>query len=162
MLRAAIALAAGLLALAATAQRTTRPGRVRTAVPVAERVATPPADTLAAPPGAIVLSGYDKTLAATRESFFVTNTLDSATVVWLAATIDYLDTAGRQLHRRRATMRCAIPAGQTRRIDIPSWDRQHVYYYRASEPRRRVQAAASPFDVAIKVDSIAIATESPQ
>lgn len=152
----AIALVLAVCALGAAAQRTTRGGRQRAAVAAAERVAAPVADTIAAPEGGVTVSGYDKTLSSRRESFFVTNGLDSATIVWILATIDYVDTAGRQLHRRRAPMRCHIPPGQTRRIDIPSWDRQGVYYYIASEPRRRVQAAASPFEVSFSVDSIAL------
>ncbi|MDE6270249.1 MAG: hypothetical protein K2M12_05265 [Muribaculaceae bacterium] len=144
-------------AICAPAQRTTRSGRPRAVHAVAERVALPVADTVVAPAGALTVAGYDKTLSSRRESFFVSNHMDSATVVWIGATIDYLDTGGNQLHRRHTGMRCDIPPGQTRRIDIPAWDRQGVYYYRGSEPGRRVQAAASPFDIRFSVDSIALA-----
>lgn len=160
MRRAAlIVLAAAWAAAFCAAQRTTRPGRARAAVSPVERVSEPAADTLRAPAGAIVLSGYDKTLASTRESFFVSNRMDSTALVWFAATIDYLDGERRQLHRRRVSLRCHIPPGQTRRLDIEAWDRQHVYYYRGSEPRRRVQAAAAPFDIAVRVDSVAVMRE---
>lgn len=138
------------------AQRTTRPGRVQAARTAAERMAQPAADTIVPTSGAVVIAGYDKTLSSRRESFFVTNAADSATLVWILATIDYLDMQGHQLHRRRATMRCDIPPRQTRRLDIPAWDRQGVYYYRGSEPRRRVQAAASPFEISIRIDSVAV------
>jgi len=146
-----------LLALALAAQHTTRSGPRRPRVPVASRIAAPVADTIPLPSdSAVILAGYDKTLSSRRESLFITNAIDSATLVWLLVTVDYLDTSGRQLHSRQAHIRCDIPPGETRRLDIPSWDRQCVYYYRLSEPRRRVQAAASPYDVRIAVDSVAL------
>lgn len=148
-----------LLCTATTmAQHTTRRHALRPETPVAERISMPFADTVAYTESTSVpvrLSGFDKALSSHRESFFVENKLDSADIVWLSLTIDYLDTSGRQLHRRRARFRCDIPAGETRRIDIPTWDKQGVYYYRKSEPRRRVQASAAPFEVSISVDSAA-------
>lgn len=150
--------AIALLAATATPQRTTRKGHTRIARRVADTAAPlhADADTVMVPlPGSVALSGYDKTLNASRESLFVTNNGD-ATLAWMSVTIDYLDHAGRQLHRRSLPVACDIPPGQTRRIDIPSWDRQGVYFYRDSEPRRRVTAAASPYTVTLSVDSVGL------
>lgn len=146
-------------AILAEAQRTTRRGSNKAAAAVMQSVRQPAADTIVAGADSCVrLSGFDKTLASRRESFFVSNLMDSADLVWLSMRIDYLDMSGRQLHQRRARVRCDVPPGQTRRVDIPAWDIQKVYYYHKSEPRRRVMAAAAPFDISITVDSIAIAT----
>lgn len=164
MRRALLLLAvAAIVASSASAQRTTRRGRAQsTHRPTAAAVKGRPgdADSVVAPaPGAVALSGYDKTLNSTRESLFVSNH-GTATLSWLLLTIDYLDHAGRQLHRRTVGVGCDIPAGQTRRINIASWDRQGVYYYRDSEPRRRVTAAASPYTVTLSVDSVALKKET--
>ncbi|MDE6454051.1 MAG: hypothetical protein K2L27_07610 [Muribaculaceae bacterium] len=149
-------------AVFASAQHTTRRHRPRPEAGMVRPAAVEVADTVAVADSSayartVVLSGFDKTLASRRESFFVTNTSDSAEIVWLALSIHYYDTAGRQLHSRRTRVRCNVPPLQTRRIDIPAWDRQGVYYYRGSEPRRRVQAAAAPFEVSMSVDSFATA-----
>lgn len=144
------------VAIAAAGQHALRRGKPRAQVQPAERVAAAVADTCVPMQGAVAVSGFDKTLRSMRESFFITNNAaDSATLVWLRLTIDYRDGAGRQLHRRSVRLRCDVPAGQTRRADITAWDRQNVYYYKKSEPGRRVIAAAAPFDVAIRVDSAA-------
>ncbi|MDE6161752.1 MAG: hypothetical protein K2F77_08850, partial [Muribaculaceae bacterium] len=133
-------------AILAEAQRTTRRGSTRTAAATAviQSGHQPAADTIVSGADSCVrLSGFDKTLASRRESFFVSNLMDSADLVWLSMRIDYLDMSGRQLHQRRARVRYDVPPGQTRRVDIPSWDIQKVYYYHKSEPRRRVMAAAA-------------------
>ncbi len=138
------------------AQHTCRAGRHRAHGGVAAHAAVAAADTVAGD-GTARVSGFDKALSARRESFFVTNDApDSADIVWMLVTLDYTDEAGRQLHRRRERVRCHIPAGCTRRVDIPAWDTQHVYYYRLTPPRRRVQGSAAPFDVRVRVDSIAL------
>lgn len=138
------------------AQHTRRAGRHRAHGGVAAQAAVRAADTVAGD-GTARVSGFDKALSARRESFFVTNEApDSADIVWMLVTLDYTDEAGRQLHSRRERVRCHIPAGCTRRVDIPAWDTQHVYYYRLTPPRRRVQGSAAPFDVRVRVDSIAL------
>ena len=138
------------------AQHTRRAGRHRAHGGVAAHAAVAAADTVAGD-GTARVSGFDKALSARRESFFVTNDApDSADIVWMLVTLDYTDEAGRQLHSRRERVRCHIPSGGTRRVDIPAWDTQHVYYYRLTPPRRRVQGSAAPFDVRVRVDSIAL------
>ena len=74
----------------------------------------------------------------------------------MLVTIDYTDMAGRQLHRRTVAIACDIPPQQTRRLDIPSWDSQCVYYYHATQPHRRTLTAASPYRIALCIDSIAM------
>lgn len=146
--------------MAASAQRTTRRGRTAAVQRTEQAHAAPrpgAADTVVAPDSAaVVLAGYDKALNATRESLFVTNAGTADTLSWMLVTIDYTDMAGRQLHRRTVAIACDIPPQQTRRLDIPSWDSQCVYYYHATQPHRRTLTAASPYRIALRIDSIAM------
>lgn len=95
----------------------------------------------------ISLSGYDKTREANRESLFISNkgpyTLTSLTLL-----ITYTATDGRLYHRRTETVKCHIPAGETRLIDFRSWDRQHSFYYHRS--RKPTRTTATPYEVSIR------------
>ena len=109
-------------------------------------VATIASDTVVATAGQITVSGYDKPLRSYGESFFVTNvTRQRLSAVILD--IQYLDLQGRQLHNRRVAVAADIPAGETRRVDISSWDkRQTFYYHLGPKPRTR---GVTPFTVRI-------------
>lgn len=113
-------------------------------------------DTVVATAGQITVSGYDKPLRSYGESFFVTN----ATRQRLSAVIldiQYLDLQGRQLHNRRATVAADIPAGETRRVDISSWDkRQTFYYHLGPKPRTR---GVTPF--AVRITPVAFVVRRP-
>ncbi len=109
-------------------------------------------DTIAPAADSIVVAGYEKPLRAVKESMFVTNRL-SRPVVGLSVTIDYLDTKGRQLHQATHDIDVIIPAGETRRVEVPAFDRQGLYYYRLSPvPRGTRQATA--FDVKVTVNHV--------
>lgn len=127
----------------------TRPPQLRT-----ETVETIKTDTILAPDTtAVRLSGYDKTLRTTRESFFVTNSLpDSVAIVGLELIFDYTDMSGRQLHNVERKVKCYIPRGQTRRLDVASWDKQQTFYYYLSNPPKRTQA--TPYRVKSIVKSV--------
>lgn len=145
-----------LLPLAVTARRTTRPNlRPEPAVaPTSEPTEDIPGFTVLTDSVPVQLSGYEKPLHATRETFFATNTGDSSTVcrIWITAT--YYDVDWRMLHRRSESVDAHVPAGETRQISIPSWDRQKVFYYEHSAP---VRAAGTPYKITITVDSALIA-----
>lgn len=98
---------------------------------------------------ALIVSGFEKTLRATRESMFVTNR-SGAPVAGFTLEITYRDLHGRMLHRAVRTVGSIIPDGETRRVDIPTFDRQNLFYYRLTEPPQRA-SQATPFDVTIKV-----------
>lgn len=152
------ALAATLCAAALTAsalapvQRTSR-GRLRPAP--APKTETPaPFDTLRSGcADAVVLTGYDKPLASAREALFVTNRLASP-LVRVYLTITYLDERRRTLHARSVAVTADVPPGETRRIEFPTWDTQHTFYYRHG----RVPSAqrVTPYDVSCTVDSLII------
>lgn len=85
----------------------------------------------------ISFSGYDKNQNSDKESFFITNNTDR-TLTAISLYVDYATPDGRQLHRRFLKLRCAIPAGETRKADIQTWDTQHSFYYIKSNPSRHV------------------------
>lgn len=128
------------------AQRTTR-NRLKT-VPRIERAGT--YDTIAThvDTAAVTFTGYDKVLRASKESFFVTNNLD-VDISRLCLKIVYKDMSGRIYDSRHLTVDTDIQSGQTRRVDVESWDKQKsFYYYRSTVPRVE---RATPYKVNISL-----------
>lgn len=107
-------------------------------------------DTVAATGSEVRFSGYEKTLRSTRETVFVTN-LSDRQIERVIFSVTYIDAKGRQLHKTRKSIHSDIPAGETRRLDFPTWDRQFAFYYVGS-PRPRVSAI--PYSVKIIPDSL--------
>lgn len=99
----------------------------------------------------VVISGYDKTRRANGESFFVSNN-SGAPFEGLHITVTYIDMDGRMLHRRSEKIAANVPAAQTRQLTIPTWDRQHSFYYHLS--RHSSRNPGTPYRVTINVDSI--------
>lgn len=95
-----------------------------------------------------VISGFDKRAESRQESFFITNTTDR-TLVGIDFTLTYMTMDGRQLHRRIVELDCDIPAGETRKFDIKSFDTQKSFYYHKSQAPGRRQA--TPFKVSIQI-----------
>lgn len=94
--------------------------------------------------------GYEKTLRANDETLFIENKSDME-LSRVIFTIYYIDNSGRAIHRRSLDLNCDIPAGDIRRVDFRSWDRQKTYYYlRGSKPR----VSATPYDVRVQADSL--------
>lgn len=90
----------------------------------------------------IAFSGFDKPGSSSMESFFITNRTDR-TMSGVSLYIEYLTPDGRQLHKRYVKLDCNIPAGETRKCDIKSWDTQRSFHYELSAASRR----SSPFTV---------------
>lgn len=162
MKRLPLILAALLLGAALTTggrnTRTTRSGLHRIPEPVeadtAAAVATVESAVIVRPDSTrLKIRGYDKPLRSRRESFFVVNT-DTCGFDTLYLTLTYYDSAGRMLHRRSVAVRADVPAGETRNVGIPSWDRQYAFYYYLSP--RPARAAATPYRVTVSVDSVRI------
>ena len=145
MPRTATILIALLIAAGVSAQRTTRRG-LRASQPAATECAA--VDTVAVTADSITLSGYDKPLRSRTESMFVSNHT-GRTVAGLRLRIEYFDLSGRSLHARECDIAARIPAGSTRQISFPSWDRQLSFYYRLSSKPRRADAA--PYNVRCSV-----------
>lgn len=104
----------------------------------------------------IGMYGYDKPQKASKETFFLKNgatfSIGKATVE-----IEYLDMQSRQLHVRRYEVDIEIPSGQTRKIDIPTWDRQHSFYYYLSAKPKRV--SATPYKIKASVVAVTPAVD---
>lgn len=84
----------------------------------------------------VVFSGFDKNQSSAKESFFIINNTDR-TLTGITLYIDYNTPDGRQLHKQFLKLSCSIPAGQTRKVDIPSWDTQRSFYYYKSQANKK-------------------------
>lgn len=94
---------------------------------------------------AVVFLGYDKRGNADKETFFIEN--GSATdIKSMEVEITYLTAAGKQIHKRHIEILEPVPAGETRKVDIKSWDLQHSYHYVNSLPSAK---GSTPYTVAI-------------
>lgn len=98
----------------------------------------------------ITFTGFDKKINSSTESFFIQNNTDR-TLTGITVTIEYLTPDGRQLEKRTHQIKCNIPAGQTRKTDLRSWDKQHSFYYIKSAPTR---SSGSPFTVKFYPEAI--------
>lgn len=142
-------------ALAVSAERTIR-GRLR---PVAEALApdsvsVPACAMLRGDSVALDVRGYDKPLRSARETFFVINNDSVRNVEAMWVTITYFDMENRMLHRRSERVAEPVPAAETRRVSLRSWDMQRAFYYHLSEPPAR--SAGTPYRVAVAVDSVLV------
>lgn len=124
--------------------------RIATATPKTDTLATALRfDTLAPVARTDVrLSGYDKPLNSRKESLFVSNRLDRD-IIALKIRLVYKDTARRTLHETEREIRADIPAGATRLVQFPSWDKQNSFFY--VKGRRPRVANVTPFDVTCTV-----------
>lgn len=102
-------------------------------------------DSVAFDKSSVSFSGYDKPVSSSKESFLVTNN-NSKAIEALEIKITYLDMKDRMLHSRIVNVSCYVPAGETRKADISSWDTQKTYYYYLGPSPKRV---ATPYKVKI-------------
>lgn len=84
----------------------------------------------------IYLSGYDKTVSADVESFFVINK-SSFHVAGFAGVMVYTSSSGEMYTSREINKRISIPPGETKLVTISSWDKQHSFRYIHSAPGRK-------------------------
>lgn len=144
-----LAIAVSAVFLSAEAQRTTR-SHLKRGQTTETKSDKPTFDTVAATADSLLFqfSGYEKTLRSSKESFFITNRSDS-TVNRLAIEITYKDIKGRPLDTRQVEFDVYLPAGETRRVDLSSWDKQNVFYYHRSPMPRSTRA--TPYRVNIRM-----------
>lgn len=93
----------------------------------------------------IAFSGFDKPGSSSNESFFITNNTDR-TMSAIALYVEYLTPDGRQLHKRYLRLDCNIPAGETRRAEIKSFDTQRSFNYIDSPSTRHSVPFTVVFD----------------
>lgn len=134
----------------AVSQKTTR-GRLKLRDDVRIGQAANAIDTIIPAKGDIVVSGFEKAQQSASESFFVTNHTPR-TLTSITFTITYLNLRGEELHARTETVRCDIPPEMTRKVDIRSWDRQKLWYYKDSQGRHNDYC--NPFDIRIRINHV--------
>lgn len=139
-----------IAALPLSAQRTTRPNLEPQ--PVADNNPVEFTDSIIADTSLISISGYDKPLRATRETFFVTNRY-ACTITAITITFNYYDLQGRQLHAVTRSIKYEIPPGETRQLYIPAWDKQQAFYYHLSPQPRR---SATPYTVKYDISAVTL------
>ncbi len=93
-------------------------------------------DTIILQNDSIIFSGYDKPRQSRKETFFVTNKY-SNTIKKLSVDFFYYDMDGRMLHKENHIIDCNIPSYETRRLNIPSWDKQLSFYYHKSKKAKQ-------------------------
>ena len=94
------------------------------------------------------LSGYDKPLNSRKESLFISNKTERE-ITAVEVRMTYKDMQGRMLHETERLLRADIPAGATRRVEFPSWDKQNSFYYhKGRQPR---VANVTPYSIECSV-----------
>lgn len=103
-------------------------------------------------PDSLTVAGFEKLLRDRRESMFIINS-GSRHISALGMKIVYRDMKGRMLHTATHSVAVDLPAGETRRVEVPAFDRSGVWYYHLSPlpPRAR---RATPFKVAVTITYI--------
>lgn len=91
----------------------------------------------------VSFAGYNKEVNSPSESFIIINSSDHI-IKGFEVKIDYLDIKDRKIHSRNITEHFNVPAGETRHIDVKSWDNQRVYYYYLGNEPKKV---ATPYKV---------------
>lgn len=104
----------------------------------------------------VIFSGFDKKGSAQKESFFISNSTQYD-IAALEVVLTYETPDGRMLDSRNRKINIAIPAGETRKADIPTFDIQKSFHYFKSNPSRQ---GSAPFKVKIQLLNLEI--NSPQ
>ena len=98
-------------------------------------------------PNAVSLKGFSKRASDSKESFFITNkTAHRMSAVRLLLRYTTMD--GELLTQRTVNVPVNLKPGETKLVDIKSFDVQRLFYYYAG-PKPRKQA--TPFKVAFRL-----------
>lgn len=98
-------------------------------------------------PNAVSLKGFSKRASDSKESFFVTNnTRQRMSAVRLL--LRYTAMNGEMLTQRAVTVPVSLMPGETKLVEIKSFDVQRLFYFYAG-PKPRKQA--TPFKVAFRL-----------
>ena len=98
-------------------------------------------------PGDVTIKGFSKRASDTKESFFITNnTARRMSAVRLL--LRYTTISGEALTERAVTIPVSLKPGETKLVEVKSFDVQRLFYYYAG-PQSRKQA--TPFKVAYRL-----------
>ena len=98
-------------------------------------------------PNAVTIKGYSKRASDSKESFFITNnTGHRMSAVRLM--LRYSTMQGELLTQRMVTVPVSLKPGETKLVEVKSFDVQRLFYYYAGpQPRKQ----ATPFQVAYRL-----------
>ena len=98
-------------------------------------------------PNAVSLKGYSKRASDAKESFFITNnTAHRMSAVRLL--LRYTTMNGEMLTQRTVNVPVSLKPGETKLVEVKSFDVQRLFYYYAGlKPRKQ----ATPFKVAFRL-----------
>jgi len=98
-------------------------------------------------PNAVSVKGYSKRASDSKESFFITNnTAHRMSAVRLL--LRYTTMTGELLTQRQVNVPVSLKPGETRLVEVKSFDVQRLFYYYAGpQPRKQ----ATPFKVAYRL-----------
>ena len=98
-------------------------------------------------PNAVSLKGYNKRASDAKESFFITNnTKHRMSAVRLL--LRYTTMQGELLTQRTVTVPVSLKPGETKLVEVKTFDVQRLFYYYAGpQPRKQ----ATPFKVAYRL-----------
>lgn len=98
-------------------------------------------------PNAVMLKGFSKRASDSKESFFITNnTKHRMSAVRLL--LRYTTMKGELLTQRTVTVPVSLKPGETKLVEVKSFDVQRLFYYYAGpQPRKQ----ATPFQVAFRL-----------
>ena len=98
-------------------------------------------------PNAVTLKGFSKRASDSKESFFITNnTKHRMSAVRLL--LRYTTMKGELLTQRTVTVSVNLKPGETKLVEVKSFDVQRLFYYYAGpQPRKQ----ATPFQVAFRL-----------
>lgn len=98
-------------------------------------------------PNAVTLKGFSKRASDSKESFFITNnTKHRMSAVRLL--LRYTTMQGELLTQRTVTVPVNLKPGETKLVEVKSFDVQRLFYYYAGpQPRKQ----ATPFKVAFRL-----------
>lgn len=139
-----------LVAIVTWAQNTTR-GKLKLRDDVRFENNVKINDTIVPAKGDIGLYGYEKAQQSTKEAFFVINHTDRV-ISSLTFSISYYNERGEMLHSRTETVRCDIPATETRKVEFKSWDSQKLWHYVGSLAHHN--DFSNPYDIRIHIEYI--------
>jgi hypothetical protein len=98
-------------------------------------------------PNAVTLKGFSKRASDSKESFFIiNNTKHRMSAVRLL--LRYTTMKGELLTQRTVTVPVSLKPGETKLVEVKSFDVQRLFYYYAGpQPRKQ----ATPFQVAFRL-----------
>ncbi|MBQ9217347.1 MAG: hypothetical protein IJ160_04115 [Muribaculaceae bacterium] len=150
-MRSVLCIFLGVLAVLAVARTRTTQKQLHSSAAIVQTLDITEVDSVdltdGVDPGGIVMKGYSKRAADSKESFFLTSKLKHR-ISSVRLLLRYSAMDGTVLHERRVVVPVELKPGETRLVTVKSFDVQHLfYYYGGNKPRK----SATPYKVAYRL-----------